>query len=331
MSQKIIALLATARIANVPSVISNVITGMLLSVFFSRNSPAWDRPTLFAIMAGCCLYVAGNFFNDWYDVEWDRQNRPERAIPQGLFPRTLYLIIALTLAGTGLILAAILSKTVLLVYVIISILVYLYTLFHKKQIFAIWIMGACRAGLYGLGFAAMNAGWKLPKTIFEITDLYFITVTLALFFFPMLGMVSYIAGITLLARYEKMKESLSGQTLLFAAMLLLLPAMTHSCILVLISFDPDLSSGYLYNLYTAAGILPFLLWTAWTVFRKLTVTQKVHRLLAGISLVDSVYIFCLMILAGDLGRNDHEIIVLCLIPLTAFFASLLLQKLAPAS
>lgn len=327
MPPKLQALLATARIANVPSVISNVLTGMLLMVFFSNNTPKWDQPTLFAITAGCCLYIAGNFLNDWYDLQWDRQNRPERALPLGMFPRILYLLIALILAGAGLILAAILSKTVLFVYVIIAILVVLYTLFHKKSIAAIWIMGACRAGLYVLGYAAMKAGLELPMAIFQMQDHYYQAIILASFSLPVFGMISYIAGITMLARYEKMKESLSGQTIIFSSMLLLLPALTHSCILVLTSIDPTLSFGDLCNPWTIAGIVPFLLWTTWTIFRKLTVTDKVHRLLAGIALVDSVYILCLCIIFSGMVNLT---VFLCF-PLLAFFASLLLQKIAPAT
>lgn len=163
MLARIRALLATARIANVPSVISNVLTGMLMiGVIFSADYPSWDQQTLFPIFSACCLYVAGNFLNDWYDVAWDQQHRPERAIPSGLFPRGLYLSIAVVLVLAGAAMSWCVSKTVFFTYAIILCLVVAYTLLHKKHAFSIWIMGACRASLYALGLGAMSAGFRVP-------------------------------------------------------------------------------------------------------------------------------------------------------------------------
>ena len=318
LSQKIKALLATARIANVPSVVCNVITGMIL-LTGDDKVPGWNTPTIPVTFAAVFLYIAGNFLNDWHDVAWDKKNRPERAIPSGLFPRGIYLLIASALFLLGLSLSVYVSKTTAIVFLAIAGLVYLYTVLHKKQSYSIWIMGACRAGLYLLGFATMLAlsSNNLSSERWDFTAIIAVIIIL-----PMLGLLAYIAGISLLARYEIRSSDLSQQSNSFAVMLLLLPALTHSCLLSLLAGS---FGNYGQILFCVVAMIPFVIWTALTVFRKYSVSTKVSRLLAGIPLVDSV---CLISLFFVMGLHPIYSIV---IPFTCFFSALLLQKIAPAT
>lgn len=321
-SQKLKALLATARIANVPSVVSNVFTGMMLPVMLTRNHPRWDQPTIFAILAGVCLYIAGNFLNDWHDVAWDEKNRPERAIPSGLFSRGLYLGIAMILATSGLLYAISISQTVTLVYCVIALLVILYTILHKKHTYSIWIMGSCRAGLYFLGCAAMFSFHEATPYMIpwspEVALIFFSKL-----FVPPLGMMCYIAGISLLARYESSNQGLMNGTKVYASMLLLLPFMTHSCFHVWAGF-----SGNIH--YIMIGIIPFLVWTTIAIFQKITVHTKVSRLLAGISLVDATLVTCTILVIPWQYISTMDV-TFVLIPLACFLLALLLQKIAPAT
>jgi 4-hydroxybenzoate polyprenyltransferase len=318
LSSKIKALLATARIANVPSVVSNVFTGMLL-VTGDDRVPGWNTPTIPVTFAAVFLYIAGNFLNDWHDVAWDEKNRPERAIPSGLFSRGLYLFIASSLLLLGLSLSVYVSKTTAIVFLSIAILVYFYTVLHKKKSYSIWIMGACRAGLYLLGFATMLA-LSRNKVSSERWD--FMAITALIIALPMLGLLAYIAGISLLARYETRSSDLSHQSNSFAAMLLLLPALTHSCLLSLLAGS---FGNYGQILLCVVAMMPFVIWTSLTVFRKYSVSTKVSRLLAGIPLVDSV---CLISLFFVMGLHPIYSIVL---PIACFLAAMLLQKIAPAT
>jgi 4-hydroxybenzoate polyprenyltransferase len=322
LSQKIKALLATARIANVPSVVSNVFTGMMMTVFLTRKHPQWDQPTIFAMLAGVCLYIAGNFLNDWHDVAWDEKNRPERAIPSGLFSRGLYLGVSIVLATCGLLLVISISKYAAIIYCLIATLVILYTILHKKHSYSIWIMGCCRAGLYLLGCAVLfpfiqAEGVTIlhsPQTVV----IYFVKL-----FVPPIGMMCYIAGISLLARFESSNQGLTDGTKIFASMLLLLPCMTHSCFHVFAGFS---TSTY----YIIFGIIPFLAWTTAAIFQKITVQSKVSRLLAGISLVDATLVSCtiLVIPWEYISKMDATFL---LIPIFCFLSALLLQKIAPAT
>lgn len=318
------ALLATARIANVPSVVSNVLTGMLLCILDScAYSPSLNQQTVLPIVAACCLYVAGNFLNDWYDLDWDQQHRPERAIPSGLFPRHLYLGIAMVLISAGASMSCWVSNTVFFTYIIILYFVIAYTLLHKRHAFSIWIMGACRAGLYALGLGAMSPGFDILRDFL----LSWQGVAMAgMILIPLLGMLTYIAGISLLARFESRPVEL-GSMKWFAALLLLFPVLTHLlpwAALQHLVFP--LSITWLGIL----GILPLLGWTLSVVFSHVGVGQKVSRLLAGIALVDLVYSFSMSWAVYTMVGYAP---VLCFpaISVLAFFLALLLQKIAPAT
>ncbi len=327
MSSRFIALLATARIANVPSVVVNVLTGMLLtSTFFDVDTPHWNQQTIFPIIAACCLYVAGNFLNDWYDVAWDQEHRPERAIPSGLFPREWYLMIAIALILGGGALSWWVSRTVFFTFAMILSLVIAYTLLHKRQAFSIWIMGACRAGLYALGLGAMSSGFRMLRDLLTSWHGWQGLAIAGLMVLPLLGMLTYIAGISLLARFESRPGQL-GSTKWLAALLLLLPLFTH--------IAPWVGGHYLgfplsRTWVGVFGMVPFLCWTLWVIGVKATVGQKVARLLAGIVWVDSVYLLS-MGLAVFMMTGEDASLWLHLGPLIAFPIALLLQKIAPAT
>jgi 4-hydroxybenzoate polyprenyltransferase len=331
LSQKIKALLATARIANVPSVVSNVFTGIFLAITHYIN-PEWDRYTIFPILASICLYIAGNFLNDWYDTAWDLKNRPERAIPSGLFARSRYLSIAIILAICGLCLVLSISYSVTIIYTLIAMLVVLYTLLHKKHSYSIWIMGACRGGLYLMGIAAMVPGNPFAQFFaqFFVCD-YSIDgfISSAWLPLPVLGLICYIAGISLMARYESSSHELPNGFKIFASMLLLLPCMTHSCLLLERLYKlPGIVEG---RPYAVLGILPFLAYTGWAIWRNACVGKKVGRFLAGIPLVDSVFVFCLCLGLFEDPYFFEKYAMIPLIPILCFFSALLLQKIAPAT
>jgi uncharacterized membrane protein len=205
--------------------------------------------------------------------------------------------------------------------------VVLYTVLHKKHSYSIWIMGACRGGLYALGCAAMFSGKSFIEMIAR-EDAYFRVLINAFFFLPVIGMICYIAGISLLARYETRSDELKKNAKVFASMLLLIPCMTHSCVMIYASLESSMSSGHLSSgKFVAAGIIPFLLYTLWVIYSKSSVSKKVGRLLAGISLVDSVFLFCLVLLIQGFGSTFF----IPLIPILCFFSALLLQKIAPAT
>ncbi|MFY7817036.1 MAG: UbiA family prenyltransferase [Akkermansiaceae bacterium] len=328
MPARLRALLATARIANVPSVVSNVLTGMMLLVVFDSraDAPGWNQQTLFPVIAACCLYVAGNFLNDWFDFAWDQQHRPERAIPSGLFPRDLYLSISMVLTLAGMTMSWWVSKTVFFTYVIILCSVIAYTLLHKRHSFSIWIMGACRAGLYALGLGAMSPGFGILRDFFSSWQEWEGLALAGVILIPLLGMLTYIAGISLLARFESRPVELGSMKWL-AALLLLFPVLTH---MTPWAAGQSLGFPFSHTWIGACGLLPLLGWTLFVVCSSAGVGKKVARLLAGIALVDLVYMFSMCwALYAMVGYSP--VLWFPSISLLAFLLALLLQKVAPAT
>lgn len=306
-SGKLHALLSTARVANIPSVVSNVWLGVVMGIFSNDVVVVLEIPWASACLlalAGVALYVAGNFFNDWMDCGWDAVHRPERALPRGLFLAGLYawLAVALGLLGVGL--AAMVNARCAAVAGSIVASICLYTLWHKRSAWAVIPMGACRALLPVMGFAAFH------------TDLHGIWPAAA-------GLFCYIMGLSLSARYESMAEP-PRRVAVMARGLLLATA-------ILMAWQ---SKGFQQGLLMGmAGAAPYLIWTGVCLkLRRRPVSALVSGLLAGIPLVDWMVLLPVFLsLAGD-GAGWVPLSIACFaIPPLAFLSALLLQRLAPAT
>lgn len=349
------ALLATLRIANAPSVISNVWLGFMLGVYYwggfavfeVTENPSASATTNASLLldealspiaalallvaSGLCLFFSGNLANDWHDRDWDRRHRPERALPRGLFPPSIYLAAALLLGVTGLGLAALVSARCLGAAMAILALVAIYTWLHKRSRWAVVPMGLCRASLLVLGFLCFLPGFPVAES--DSTNkfapmLHQMAVeawlkSLAFLATHALGLLIYIAGLSLAARYESTEHPPHGMVLLSRAMLFLPLA--------------ALSAWWMpyYPLWASLGLLPFAFWLSLSLtrFRK-PVPRFVSALLAGIPLIDFI---AALPLAGALTLPDqslHEqplLLATVLVPWLAFGAALLLQKVAPAT
>jgi hypothetical protein len=308
-SGKIHALLSTARVANIPSVVSNVWLGVVLGtimIVYSEEplSVPWLLAASLAI-AGVLLYVGGNFLNDWMDRAWDAQHRPERALPRGLFAPCLYLGLAICLmsAGVGLAWAANLRSGMVAGGIVFWIVIY--TIWHKRGAWAVVPMGMCRALLPVMGFMALS-----PYVVMICP------VACALF--------CYIMGLSLSARYESMKEP-PKRVAVMARGLLLVTA-------VMMALG---NRGFVLDrLPSIWGVLPYLAWTSFCLrFWRKPVSKLVSGLLAGIPSVDwMVLLPVAMTFMGDSREDAWPMALACfLIPPLAFISALLLQRLAPAT
>jgi 4-hydroxybenzoate polyprenyltransferase len=314
---KIRSLLATARIANVPSVVSNVWVGIAIWTIcydYHLYGPApairWTA-SLLLTLAGICLYISGNFLNDWYDHEWDLKNRPERALPQGIFSRSTYLTTAIALALAGIGLAGAVQWTGGVVALAITALIVIYTGSHKVSKWSIIPMGLCRASLVYLGaFGMHDFDPRVPNEVFVI-----------LTGCGGLGLFCYIAGLSLSARYESMSAPPRSAWMISRA-LLFLPA--------LLPLILSIRDWWLL----AIGVIPFLLWLTLChkIYRK-PIPRYVSALLAGIPLVDWIFLLPLALSGSIWGRIHFTSFgLMCLlIPPLAFIAGRLLQRLAPAT
>ncbi len=307
-SGKIHALLSTARVANIPSVVSNVWVGVVIGLFSVGSGNATKTlgsGFILLPLAGILLYISGNFLNDWMDRAWDEKHRPERALPRRLFHPQLYFAIAAGLAVLGITaaFASSLSSGWVAVGIVISILIY--TFLHKRTAWAVIPMGVCRALLPVMGCVA----------IFPYID-HIWPASCAL--------LCYIMGLSLSARYESLAEPPVRAAVLSRGLLL--------AAAVLVAWGNR--NFFVTRWPNMAGAVPYLLWTSLCLrLWRRPVPVLVSRLLAGIPLVDWMTLlplFLMLFFSGAHDLNSLEI-TCCVVPPVAFLLGLLLQRLAPAT
>ena len=333
--QRLVDLLATGRVANLPSVLSNTFLGAVLAWWLSdafdldKNLP-YSPSLLQPLLTAACFYLGGCFLNDWHDAGWDRQHRPERAIPSGRSARMTIGAVAASLLGAGLALSFLSGWPSGVVGLCILTTIIVYTIIHKRSAWGVLAMGLCRALLYPLGCLSQPTPTEVPGSyVFVHLTLFETESKIVILGILGAGLLSYIAGLSLIARHEAGGSSVRGNTRLLAFCLLCLPLLTHTCIW-----------AHSQAFMTLLGILPFTILLLLPLFRSAgSSTRRVGLLLASISLIDFI---CIPALAQSISMSTHlgahpadhpltSIHLLCAVPLVAYVLSRLLQRLAPAS
>jgi 4-hydroxybenzoate polyprenyltransferase len=289
------ALAATARLANLPSVLSNVLLGVLP---FAGADIGMGVP--FTLAAAVCLYLSGGFINDWADRGWDAARRPERALPRGLFTPRFYLFAGLAMAACGVAAAALAGWRAPVVAAAIALNIGLYTWLHKKSAWSAVFMGLCRALLPLLGWAAAGADAAMMPAA--------MMAGLALFF--------HVAGISLLARSESLAQPARGAgraCICFAGSALAMGFASHWI------FEIPLATA-------GAGLLPYALWTSLCLSRRIDIASRISGLLAGIPLVD-----WMLLLPIGIGLAGWQAGFCLWLPPLAFISGRALQRFAPAT
>lgn len=299
---KLYALLATARIANMPSVVSNLGVGVLLGSLETGEDFSWPWTLMIAALL---FYVSGNFLNDWADREWDMVNRPERALPRRLFWPHGYLNFACAGIALGMILAAIHGWGAVIVSVLLVGFIWIYTKIHKQAAWSVIPMGLCRACLPVLGFVGVRGGM------------------VGSMLFPAAALLLYIIALSLSARWESKAEVPEGKKLLSRLLLL-----TSGIVAALLPIMVMPVVGWI-------GLLAFFLWLLLCVTKyRSPVAAHVSALLAGIPLVDWVTLLPMALIWMHLERVeafDSMFSIAVFLPPVAFVLGRMLQRVAPAT
>jgi len=300
--------MAAGRIANLPTVFTNVLVGAVLATVARLGHAEFAAPIFggrfcIALAAGICLYIAGCFYNDYADRHWDAAHKPDRALPAGRIPAGLLLTFILILAAFGTGLSTLLGGAGVGVAVWILAFIWVYTWSHKRTPLAIVPMGFCRGGLYLLGAVSV-----LPSA--GMTSLPGLLLIVAV---PALGLVAYIAGITLVARSEA-TNTLPPAAKWIGLTLLMAPALTH-------------------GIGTPRTPLMLVLLLAVIIVGMLAAQRRVERsvggfvslALAGICIVDGLL---LLRVAPIIGMSTWIALVIAIV---GFLSARLLQRYAPAT
>ena len=146
------ALLLLGRVSNLPTVWSNCLAAWLLAGGALVESA--DQQRFAWLIAGATLlFLAGMFLNDAFDVQFDREHRPERPIPSGaITAKTVWVLgIGQLLLGLGCLVWMNTLATLCALGLAASIL--LYDWLHKRTAWSPMLMGLCRLFLYLLAAA----------------------------------------------------------------------------------------------------------------------------------------------------------------------------------
>jgi 4-hydroxybenzoate polyprenyltransferase len=249
--------LRLGRVSNLPTVTSNV----LAAVALSGARAEW--PAIAIVCAALSLlYVAGMFLNDAFDRDIDRVERPDRPIPAGqvtaaaVFAAGFAMLAFGVLAIAGLAVMTNVGWRPIASVIVLSVLIVIYDMSHKRNAFAPVVMGLCRVGVYTTAAFATGASLDNPLLI------------------GCGALLAYLIGLTYVAKQENLFKLTSVWPLLLLAVpFVIAPPMGHG---------PWVFAIYIF----------FSVWT----FRclKLAVTRQIRPavtgLIAGISLLDALFI-----------------------------------------
>jgi hypothetical protein len=263
--------LRLGRVSNLPTVWTNVLAGTVLG----GSAPELVTTCRLAVVVSL-FYVGGMFLNDAFDRAIDARERPERPIPSGAISAGEVFGIGFSLLACGLLgllwNAALRSGSALPSLAsgaVLAALIVLYDAWHKGNSLSPVVMGLCRGAVYVT--AALASGGSLRTSLL----------------LGALVLAAYVVGLTFVARQENRKSYRAGGTL------------------VLI-FSPVVFSVLEPNL-GLAGWGALVLLSAWALvtLRPLfsdspNVPRAVVRLIAGISLVDGLFMAALGVELGAL-------------------------------
>ncbi|MDT0684969.1 UbiA-like protein EboC [Autumnicola psychrophila] len=208
----IIAHLQLMRPANIITAVADILAGFAVSgaalQLFSAEvgtDPTLINTLLWLILATIGLYGGGIVFNDVFDADLDRKERPERPIPSGRASVQSASILACILFLIGLVSAWQISVLSAVIALAVAILAVLYNAWGKHQlVFGPVNMGLCRGGNLLLGMSAIPAA---------LQEMWFISII------P----VIYIAAITMISRGEVHggnRKAIVGGAVMYAIIIL---------------------------------------------------------------------------------------------------------------
>lgn len=176
--------LQLARPANIITAIADIFAGAAIATFsFSLNDIKLENLLLLSLST-VGLYGGGIVFNDIFDLELDKIERPERILPSGKISKTNAIIFGLILLVIGVLAAFLCSIISGIIALIIAILALFYDKFGKHfYVFGPINMGLCRGGNLLLGMSILNGA---------IAEWWYLSIL------P----VCYIAAITMISRGE---------------------------------------------------------------------------------------------------------------------------------
>lgn len=156
------AALVLGRVSNLPSVLTNALTGAALAgAALAGAGAALDGGGVAAlgaaILALSLFYVGGMYLNDAFDADIDAKERPARPIPRGDAARNVVFIVGFAMIIAALALCALAGGApAFLCGAALAAAVIVYDWAHKRTKYAPLLMGLCRFLAYLTAAATVN-------------------------------------------------------------------------------------------------------------------------------------------------------------------------------
>jgi 4-hydroxybenzoate polyprenyltransferase len=251
------------RLPNLPSALADICLGALAA----RALPEHGWSFALLLPASACLYSAGMVWNDYFDREQDRRERPFRPLPSGRISTRQAVYLGTTLLIAGVLLATLAGRAAGWLALGIAAAVMLYDGWLKR----IWAgplgMGACRFLNVLLGVSACGSLlWPMGGHLALVVGLY-------------------IVGVTWFARTE---ARLSNQNALLGAAAVMLAALILAVPLPLQVAPEHRSALFLYLLVGLGFLLGMPIVAAIAQPTPPRVQAAVKRSLMGLILLDTV-------------------------------------------
>ncbi|MDN3654024.1 UbiA-like protein EboC [Ferruginibacter paludis] len=201
---KTIAYLKLMRPANIVTSIADVLAGVAISGFFMQQGllADWILPLILLCISTIGLYGGGVVFNDVFDAELDKIERPERPIPMGIITIKEATLLGIILLLMGIITAFFVNLVSGFLATIIAVSAIVYNKWGKHRSFLGPLnMGLCRGLNLLLGVSIL-------------------VTQLNLYWYVAIVPIIYIASITMISRGEV--HGGKSQSLYFAGLLYIL-------------------------------------------------------------------------------------------------------------
>lgn len=186
--EKLLAHLRLTRPANIVTAISDIWAGFAIAgasgFLLAGQTEEYLAPFLWLTLATVGLYGGGVAFNDVFDAELDKVERPERPIPSGQVSLGRAILLSLSLLLMGIIAGFKVSYWSGELTIFVAVFAVLYDAWGKHQkIFGPINMGLCRSGNLLLGMSV------IPESIGD-------------YWYVALIPLAYISAITMISRGE---------------------------------------------------------------------------------------------------------------------------------
>lgn len=261
------------RLPNLPTAMADIALAALATDSLPQRWPGF----VLLLLCSSCLYLSGMVWNDFFDVEQDRRERPDRPIPSGQISRRAAGLLASGLMVTGVVLAYLAGsisrdestsgQLPLLFALLLVAAILLYDGWWKRTVLGPVSMGLCRFLNVMLGVSLTGTlAWPLGPHLALVVGLY-------------------IVGVTWFARTEagtsQQTALVSAAGVMLLSLLLALPVPVHR---------PVDTASILFP-YLLVGLAFWLGWAIWRAVQHPTaenVQSGVKRSLIGLILLDTV-------------------------------------------